>query len=84
MNNFQLGANALTGLIELLGGVIGGYVGTDLTKIIPNLMCFAGGSMLYVTIIELLQQLNNNSIKKIFNIQFIYGFIFILFLNLIS
>lgn len=48
-----------SGLVELAGGVIGGFLLGSIDNILPMLLAFAGGAMLFVSIREALERFSN-------------------------
>lgn len=66
-------ANFFTALIELSGGMIGGYLSVQIEGALPSLMAFAGGAMANVTIIEMVQRVKESSYYFFFKPGFITG-----------
>lgn len=66
-------ANLSTGIIEFLGGILGGIIGYKISDFLPLMMGFAGGAMLHVSICELIDRIKEVSFKALINPQFFLG-----------
>lgn len=72
-----------TGLVELVGGIIGGYLSHRVDGVLPLLMAFAGGAMMSVTVVEIIERLKVESYRFFMGPSFLSGIlIMILFNNL--
>ncbi len=65
----------ITGIVELAGGLLGGVFNSLVSDRYPLVLAFAGGSMMKVSLAEIIEKINLNDIDKIFNKNFIIGFL---------
>lgn len=65
---------SLTGIVEPLFGVIGALLVMKVRSILPLLLCFAAGAMLYVAIKELIPESQQNKKKNLMTFYTILGF----------
>ncbi len=75
------GGNLMTGLVELVGGVIGGYMSTKIDGVLPLLMAFAGGAMMSVVLSELMEKLKGESYGFLFRPGFLSGVALVIVFN---
>lgn len=73
--------NMMTGLVELIGGVIGGYMSTKIDGVLPLLMSFAGGAMMSVVLSELIEKLKGESYAFLFRPGFLSGVALVIVFN---
>jgi ZIP family zinc transporter len=76
--------NFLTALVEVFGGLLGGYLSTRIEGVLPFLMAFAGGAMMNVVIVELLDRLKSESYHLLTRPGFIAGMALVIILNNIN
>lgn len=70
-----------TGIVELIGGVIGGHMSTHIDGILPILMAFAGGAMMSVTVVEIVERLRAESFRFLIGPSFLSGILLMIFFN---
>lgn len=71
----------VTGLVELFGGLIGGYASSKIDGILPLLMAFAGGAMMSVVLTELAEKLKDQSYGFLVRPSFLSGVALVLIFN---
>lgn len=71
----------LTGVVELVGGIIGGHLSSQIDGILPLLMAFAGGAMMSVTIVEIIARLKAESFRFLIGPSFLSGIVLMIFFN---
>lgn len=62
-----------TGLVEVIGGLLGGVLSKDISGSLPYIMAFAGGAMMSVTLSELFSRVKEESLKFFFKPSFLSG-----------
>jgi ZIP family zinc transporter len=62
-----------TGAVEILGGAIGGALSATVIESLPYIMAFAGGAMMSVTMVELLEKMKTESFKIFYKPSFLSG-----------
>lgn len=72
----------MTGLVEPIAGVIGAILVLKIKLLLPFLLCFAAGSMIYVIIEELVPESQTNSKKDVMALFTLLGFITMLILDI--
>ena len=77
---FLIGAS--TALVEPVGALLGLYLVLKLPLILPFLLAFAAGAMLYVVVVELIPESMTNEKKDLMAIFLILGFIFMMILDI--
>lgn len=75
-----LGA-VVTGLVELGGGIIGGYMSVKINGVLPLLMAFAGGAMMSVVLGELAEKLKSESYRLLVRPSFLSGVALVIIFN---
>ena len=88
---FSLGLNkkqvflgvALTGIIEGMFGVVGGYLSSTILGVMPLILAFAGGAMLAVTTGEVFERVKSSDIKFLVSPNFVSGIMIMVTFNLI-
>ncbi len=75
---------ATTGLVELVGGIIGGYLSVRIDGILPLLMSFAGGAMMSVVLSEILEKTKKENFSFMFRPSFLSGVALVLIFNNLS
>lgn len=78
---FVLGV--LSGFIEPVAAVIGIFISKIATNIMPWVLCFGAGSIIYVVIDELVLEGNSEKEKKKLNIAFMLGFLIMLLIDIV-
>lgn len=86
-NKLAFSLGALSGIVEIIGGIIGAILAIYMNNILGFMLIFASGAMIYVAVCELIPEIiieNNNKywFKKIGIISFIIGFTLMLTLDL--
>lgn len=71
----------LTGMVEPIGGFLGALMGTVFVNILPYLMSFAAGAMIYVVSDEMIPESHKLGEEKVGTFSFIIGFILMTFLD---
>ncbi|MEO0198369.1 MAG: ZIP family metal transporter [candidate division WOR-3 bacterium] len=71
----------LTGMIEPVGGFLGALMGSVFVNILPYLMSFASGAMIYVVSDEMIPESHKLGEEKVGTFAFIIGFILMTFLD---
>lgn len=71
----------VTGLVELFGGIIGGYMSYKIDGILPLLMAFAGGAMMSVVLTEVAEKLKNESYGFLARPSFLSGVALVIIFN---
>ncbi len=71
----------MTGVVELVGGIIGGYLSHQVEGILPLLMAFAGGAMMSVTIVEIVERLKAESFRFLIGPSFLSGILLMIVFN---
>jgi ZIP family zinc transporter len=77
----SIAISALTGLVELVGGVIGAVAITIAQPILPIALGFAAGAMLFVICDEIIPESNRLGYEKAGTIGVMTGFIIMMFLD---
>lgn len=71
-----------TALVEPLGAILGLYLALKISFILPFLLAFAGGAMLYVIVVELIPESMMSEKKDQMALLFIIGFILMMILDI--
>lgn len=71
----------VTGLVELFGGIIGGYMSEQIDGVLPILMAFAGGAMMSVVLGELAEKLKDESYGFLVRPSFLSGVALVIIFN---
>ena len=79
--SFLIGS--LTGIVEPISGLIGCLLALQVQYILPFLLSFAAGSMIYVVIIELIPESQTNEKKDLMALFSIIGFTIMMILDVI-
>lgn len=72
----------LSGLVEPISGVIGALLVIKIRMILPLLLSFAAGAMIYVVIQELIPASQSNEKKNLMALFSIFGFIIMMILDI--
>lgn len=73
--------NMVTGIVELVGGMIGGYMSSKIDGVLPILMAFAGGAMMSVVLGELADKLKEGSYRFLYRPGFLSGVALVIVFN---
>ena len=73
----------LSGLVEPISGVIGSLLVLKMRYLLPLLLSFAAGAMLYVVIEELIPESQKNKYKNIMTFSTILGFCIMMILDIL-
>lgn len=73
---------ALSGIVEPIFAVAGFFLAKSITSLLPWLLSFSAGAMIYVIIEELMPELHENKKSSLGTWAFIIGFIFMMILDL--
>lgn len=73
---------ALTGFVEIFGGLVAGLFATVTHNSLPFILAFAGGAMLIVTIEEIAHKIHDQGFQYLGRLDFLLGLGLILILNL--
>lgn len=72
----------LSGIVEPIAAVIGSLLVTKVQMLLPFLLAFAAGAMIYVVISELLPESQNSSNKNFVSLVTILGFVLMMILDI--
>lgn len=78
---FSFLGTVITGLVELGGGLIGGYMSQKISGLLPLLMAFAGGAMMSVVLGELVEKLKGESSSFLLRPSFLSGVALVIVFN---
>ena len=73
--------NVLTGVVELVGGILGGYMSERIDGVLPLLMAFAGGAMMSVVLTEVAEKLKEGSYRFFVRPSFLSGMALVIIFN---
>lgn len=76
---FAIGA--FTGLIEVVGTFVGFFAATISTQILPFMLAFAGGTMLYVISDEMIPETHSHGYERMATYSLLIGFIVMLMMD---
>ena len=77
------GLGVLSGIVEPIGAILTLLFAKLLTPILPYLLSFAAGAMIYVVIEELIPEMNSEKHSHIGTICFAFGFTFMMILDVV-
>ncbi len=77
----SFGMGALSGIVEPLGALVAIALASVVTPILPYLLAFAAGAMIYVVVEELIPQASEGSHSNIGTIAFAVGFALMMVLD---
>ena len=77
--SFLIGA--LSGIVEPIAAVLGAILVTKVRFVLPILLAFAAGAMIYVVIEELIPESQQNNNKDMITLFTIFGFIIMMVLD---
>ena len=81
MKSFIMGT--LSGAVEPVGGILVILLASALTPILPYLLGFAAGAMLYVVVEELIPEASQGSHSNLSTIGFAIGFVLMMVLDVV-
>lgn len=81
MRSFVIGS--LSGIVEPIGGLLVLLLATWVTSIMPYMLSFAAGAMLYVVIEELIPEASQGKHSNISTIGFAIGFVLMMVLDVV-
>ena len=81
MNSFLFGV--ISGLVEPISSVIGALLVLKINVILPTILSFAAGAMLYVTSLELIPECLQNKNKDLMAFILLIGFAFMMVLEVL-
>ena len=71
----------LSGIVEPISGVIGAVLVLKVRYILPFLLAFAGGAMIYVVVQELIPASQSNEKKEFMALSTLIGFVLMMVLD---
>lgn len=74
---------ALSGLVEPISAVIGAFLVLKIQVILPFVLSFAAGAMLFVTVLELIPESQTNTKKDLMAFLLLIGFSFMMILEIL-
>ena len=81
MKSFLIGS--LSGIVEPIGGLLVILLATWLTPVLPYLLAFAAGAMMYVVVEELIPEASQGAHSNISTIGFALGFVLMMVLDVV-
>lgn len=72
---------ALSGIVEPIAGVVGCILVRHVTNVLPFLLAFAAGAMIYVAISELIPESQKNKNKNLMSFFTVLGFVIMMMLD---
>ena len=81
MKSFLIGS--LSGIVEPIGGLLVILLATWLTPVLPYLLAFAAGAMLYVVVEELIPEASQGTHSNLSTIGFALGFVLMMVLDVV-
>ncbi len=79
----SFGIGTLTGLVEPIGAILVIFLASFITSVLPYLLAFAAGAMIYVVIEELIPEASEGEHSNISTIGFALGFTLMMILDVI-
>lgn len=73
----------LTGLVEPISSVVGAILVLKVQSILPFVLSFAAGAMLFVTVLELIPESQTNKNKDLMAFILLFGFSFMMILEIL-
>ena len=77
------GIGALSGIVEPLGGALVLFLATSILGIMPYMLAFAAGAMLYVVVEELVPEYSQGEHSNVGTIGFALGFVLMMVLDVV-
>lgn len=81
MKSFLIGS--LSGIVEPIGGLLVILLATWLTPVLPYLLAFAAGAMMYVVVEELIPEASQGAHSNLSTIGFAIGFVLMMVLDVV-
>ena len=81
LNAFLFGA--FSGIVEPFSAVVGAILVVKIRMILPFILSFAAGAMIFVTVFDLIPESQNNSLNDIMTMIFMIGFSIMMILEII-
>lgn len=78
--SFLIGS--LSAIVEPIGAVIGALLVLKMQLVLPFLLAFAAGAMLYVIVVELIPESMANKKKEVMALYLVFGFIIMMILDI--
>ena len=72
---------SFTGIIEIIGTMIGFFAVSIATAILPFALAFAGGTMIYVVSDEMIPETHSHGYERMATYALIFGFITMLIMD---
>ena len=79
--SFAIGS--LSGIVEPIGAILVILLTAWITPVVPYMLAFAGGAMIYVVIEELIPEANQGEHSNISTIGFAVGFVLMMILDVV-
>ena len=73
----------LSGIVEPIFAILTIFLSSIITPILPYLLAFAAGAMIYVSIEELIPESHSNANSKMATLSFIVGFLIMMILDVV-
>lgn len=73
----------LSGIVEPISALLGFYMVTQISNILPLLLAFAAGAMIYVVVSELVPECEKSKYKNLMSLLFLIGFVIMMLLDVI-
>ena len=80
LKSFMFGS--LSGLVEIFAGIIGALLVLKIRNLLPYLLAFAAGAMIYVVVEELIPESQTNKNKDIMALFTLIGFSIMMILDI--
>lgn len=74
----------LTGVMEILGGTLGGVFTALTSATLPYILAFAGGAMISVTLEEIFYKLKESNMRYLIQKEFVLGALCVVVMNLFT
>ena len=71
----------LSGAVEPAAAVLTIFLSEQITPILPFLLSFAAGAMIYVVVVELIPELNEHGHSDLGTLFFSFGFVIMMILD---
>jgi ZIP family zinc transporter len=79
--SFMIGS--LSGIVEPIGGLLVVLLATSILPVLPYMLAFAAGAMLYVVVEELIPEASNGEHSNLSTIGFAIGFVLMMALDIV-
>ncbi len=74
---------SLSGIVEPIASVIGALLVLRINSILSFILSFAAGAMIFVTVLELIPESQNDEKKDLMALLFIFGFVIMMILDIL-